>query len=542
MKKITFCSIFILSLILSGCSFQLDSEETSSSSYENIQPTLSKSVEYASDSDFFILDAATKSITISGNLTGKSIYYAQVNKSSSDIPSNMVRYISESGARRSASEEEVKEIPENEKEEFSGKEEGCQLFHNFAPEFLPANHRSSSEITGASKAQLSYEVAVTKKRVNHISTDSKFAKTETTLMAFNDICNVWISDNDSFISEEEKISIAETYAETFQEIYPIIRNVFGYESDYLYSSVYGNKSPLSSASDTGSKINIVICDLYNDGKKGGTIGLFSSLDYYMNGLEFSNITVTNSNEGKYFYIDSYFAKNKFNISISTLAHEFQHMICFGMKIMKNIAIDTNFNEMLSMLCEDMMQEYLGINDSSSPKARLKQFVSQYHNAGFRSFENTSLSYANAYSLGAWLCRQYGGAALVREMMFNSKGNNDCIVDAVNKLNGTSFTFDQLFSQFVMACLGSSKYTFNQDAGQTLTYCENGISYDYPMEAISIENPVVFLNFSVSTLSDSYGLLIKNYSCPGENETSITLNFETLSGMTDTGTTTYIYIK
>ena len=272
----------------------------------------------------------------------------------------------------------------------------------------------------------------------------------------------------------------------------MIRRVFGEESDSLYSSVWGDMAPLDSVSDTGRKVNIVISDLYGDGEGGRTIGFFASMDYYMNGLEFSNITVENSNEGKYFYIDSYFAANKFNLTLSTLAHEFQHMINFGMKAMRGIPSDSNFNEMLSMLCEDMMQDYLDISDESSPKIRLKQFINQYYETGFRNFENTALSYANAYSLGAWICRQYGGAALLHEMMFNGLANNNCIVGAINSLNGSNFTFDEIFAQFISACLGDSEYTFAKDASQTLSFNENSIYYDYPMEAIVLDVLVIFL--------------------------------------------------
>lgn len=355
-------------------------------------------------------------------------------------------------------------------------------------------------------------------------------------------------DEDKFLSEDsQKSKVAKKYAERFETLYPLVRTVFGEESDRIYASTSGATLPLSSASDTGTKVNIVVYDLFNDGARGKTIGFFSSVDYYLNGLTFTNMTIENSNEGKYFYIDSRFALKEFDLSLSTLAHEFQHMIHFGVKSMKGIKTDSNFNEMLSMLCEDMVQKHLELDDQDSPKERLRQFSTQYYKSGIRKFENTALSYANAYAFGAWLCRQYGGAELVQTMMKNSYAGNDCIVEAVNALNGTSFSFNELFSHFIMACLDDSDFTFNQDASQTVSYNANGITYDYPMEAVNLwgeeyKGPAIFKNNTVTELSQNYGMILKNYETLEAGTDSVTLNFASESGMTNTGLITYIYIK
>ncbi len=541
MKKITFCSVLFGSLILSGCNFALDEKEAVSPKSENyayIQPTETRNLVYSSETEIFALDAATKSVTISGDIAGKTIYYAQVNKSNSyPLSKDYVRYVSNASSQRSAIA-----IQKLEDADVDSQDEHLHNAYEFHPDFLPETARASSYITPASKTHLTYNVGTTKKVVNVLSENSAYARKTTTLWAYNDVCNVWVVDNDPYITSIEKSVIAKNYAKRFEEIYPMIRKVFGEESDSIYSSVWGNKAPLNNVSDTGTKVNIVICDLYDDGMNGHTVGLFSSMDYYMNGLEFSNITIQNSNEGKYFYIDTCFAVKKFNLTISTLAHEFQHMINFGMKAMNGIFIDSNFNEMLSMLCEDMMQKYLGIKDADSPKARLSQFLNQYYQTGFRSFESTTLSYANAYTLGAWISRQFGGAGLIHEMMINGLANNDCIINAVNKVNGTNYTFDEIFSQFVMACLGENEYSFNKNAAQTIHYNANGVSYDYPMAAIYLERPRISRNEFTSRLSNGYGLFIKTYMTVSNDDSSVTMNFDTLSGMTNTGMTTYIYIK
>ncbi len=261
---------------------------------------------------------------------------------------------------------------------------------------------------------------------------------------------------------------------------------------------------------------------------------------------------------------------------------YKHMINFGVKAMNGLSIDTNFNEMLSMLCEDMMQDYLALDDEDSPKQRFINFMINYFISGIREYSNlnsvVSTSYANAYAFGAWLCRQYGGAALVKEMMSNGKANNDCIVSAVNSLNGTSFSFDQLFGQFIKACLGDETYTFNQNAAQTLTYS----GYRYPMTAINLWDtspssiyksfeingetktlqeyletkyesiisavyeyygPVYFYYTALpNALPKNYGMFMKHRGRLYDDTDSLSLSFTSNSGATKTGMKTYVYIK
>ena len=237
------------------------------------------------------------------------------------------------------------------------------------------------------------------------------------------------------------------------------------------------------------------------------------MDYYKNGLAFSNVTVNRSNEGKYFYIDSYYAVRMFDYTVSTLAHEFQHMINFSVKAMNGKASDSNFNEMLSMLFEDLMQEKLDIDDGYSPKNRLTKFLSRYYEAGIREYNGTLQSYANAYAFGAWLIRKFGGATLVKEMMTNGKANNDCITSAVNTVNGTGYTFNELLQDFVKDCFDKTYY-----------------------------NPVIFENDVVTDMAPSYGIFLKSYGTIENPTESLTLNFVSDSGKTNSGLYVYVYIK
>ena len=168
------------------------------------------------------------------------------------------------------------------------------------------------------------------------------------------------------------------------------------------------------------------------------------------------------------------------------------MIGFNQKnILNGKNGETWYIELLSMLCEDLMQEHLGIEDKNSPKARTQTFNASYYYSGINEYNenNPSVSYATAYSFGSFLARNFGGAALVQKISKNSSVNEDSILDAVNSLNKTSCTYDYLFEKYLLALAGNSSFTHNKDAACTLSYTGAPYSetspYRYPMKAYDI---------------------------------------------------------
>ena len=512
MKKLLFVCIAVLSL--TACEFIADEDESESSSTGKASAvvTSTESISYTitSNESVYIVPANAASVTLSGEIAGKSVYYVPVNTGSKSVSNEYVRYVTNGSARS------VTGAVVHTHKDSADSSESHALVCNHGEDFLP--HFESEGLARSIShnengvAEISYEIGATKKEL-FVSVDSKnYQRKNATLWACNEACNVWVVDDDAYIAPSNRKALASRYAEKFQTLAPRVRGIFGNEADSLYASASGSTVSMNTASDTRAKVNIVVYDLYNDGTQGSTIGLFSSMDYYKNGLSFSTAVVNRSNEGKYFYIDSYFAVMNFDYTISTLAHEFQHMINFGVKAMKKATSDSNFNEMLSMLCEQFLQNQLGISDEDSPKNRLHRFSSNYYNTGIRGYDNSLQAYANAYAFGSWLAEEFGGEALVSEMMANGKANNDCIVAAVNALSGKSYTFDALFAEFVKDCLDS----------------ENG--------------PVVFENEVVTDVAASYGMFLKNYGTVATGTNSLTLNFTSISGMTNSDLLIYIYVK
>ncbi|MCR5724080.1 MAG: hypothetical protein K6G80_03240 [Treponema sp.] len=256
-------------------------------------------------------------------------------------------------------------------------------------------------------------------------------------------------------------------------------------------------SSMSSTCDTGTMVNIVLYDIAADYSESatsttGVAGYFYSRDYYTN--------ASASNKGKYFYVDSAYANEDINDIYSTLAHEFQHMIHFGVKnISQGVSSGTAFNEMLSMLCEDMMECYFednldGFSLSSGPAQRLPFFNAWYYVSGLEYLTSSTASalcsYASNYAFGAWLIRNYGGIPLLAEMSANSSVDTNSITQAVQTVNGTAYSMEDLLKDFAASCIISREdYGFNKaisDAG-SYSYSDDSVSYDYPLKALDLWN-------------------------------------------------------
>lgn len=281
---------------------------------------------------------------------------------------------------------------------------------------------------------------------------------------------------------------------------------------------------MSDYDDTGSytvngtsyqKVNIVVYDIGNDytassGSSTGIVGYFYAKDYYYSSST-TNSVIDYSNVGKYFYIDAYYAVDYTDTVYSTLAHEFQHMINWGVKDMdQGLDPSTWYNEMMSMLSEDMMRNYLGLDYDDAPEDRLPLFERCYKDNGleYRSTSSylTLLSYANSYAFGAWVLRQFGGVQVLADMSSNAYVDMSSVVHAVNSVNGTSYDAEDLLKMYAEACIFNttdSSYaypTFNQAAAETLSYSDDSTTYTYPLEALDLWN---LADLFTSSFTSSY---------------------------------------
>ncbi len=560
--------------------------------------------DYTTASPVYTLDASTLSVAVSGDdLAGKTVYMARVNPTDDDISSSYVRYVassdgfetdlscsgpssssSNSGGRSCSVDLSADTLTDNS----SG-------IKNFIPPQTfsknPSLSRSASRSSSStstidrSESQIDRTVGTTKDIYVDQDTDvSTFASESATLYYAGTYCNVWIVDDyyaDTASGKYVNSSVAESVGKDFDDVYPMVKNIYGDESDdiyYSYSSSSGfTEDDLEKLSDTGyytdddnntvNYVNIVLYDIgadHDEGDTSGIVGYFYAKDYYpdaddlstLTGYSYSSSSALNySNEGKYFYVDTYYANEYFDTVRSTLPHEFQHMIDWGVKDMDyGLSPSTWYNEMMSMLCEDMMQNYLDIGDEDSPKNRLPYFNEYYYLNGLEFNENstayTLISYATSYAFGAWLTRQFGGATLVNAMAQNEAVDTDSVVDAVNSVNDTDYTIADILKMYAEACVfntddDSYTYpTFNQTqeltSGDDLYYSDE--TYGYPLAAIDLwdsaygwtdsdddteTGPQLFDNDDFSTL-EPYGFTLHELGTVADDTTELDLTFNSTS--------------
>lgn len=334
-----------------------------------------------------------------------------------------------------------------------------------------------------------------------------YEKKTAKLYAKTDNVYCWVIEDDKkpWISTTEKGEVtavlADKYSKKMYEMYKYITEVYGPLPENMIYSPNGSfndcvKRPMTNFSTTGIKINILIGDIFSDNTNkmaatdNGVMGMVCQKDLYASGVQGKNTVVDASNSGNYFYLDSYWAVKDEKEAFSTMAHEFQHLIGFGLKYVEYaLEYDSYYlTEMLSMLTEDMMQEYLEVSDNNVALARLPLFNRYYFLLGLNEFsqdEYMAIAYANAYSFGAWLSRQYGGTKLIHEMALNKYVGIDCMVKAVNTVTGKDYSYLDLLRKYTQALVfTNTDYaypTMNKDAETSITY--NG--YTYPMKAIDL---------------------------------------------------------
>lgn len=319
----------------------------------------------------------------------------------------------------------------------------------------------------------------------------------------NNACNVWAEENASDGGEYITEANVEECAEVLQKITPLMKGVFGETSDkiWLLEKSSENFPALTDYDDTGAKLNVVLIPFGTPANSNTQVlGYFRNADLIYTELDESNYNYTEenktiiqtaktSNKGNYLYINAEVLNSEELDYRSTLVHEFQHLINFNNKVIKlsdGTDQTTYWNEMLSLLSEDMFSKLITEQDTLEPllQERLEGFMLNYYTLGITQWDNNdALSYSNAYAFGAWLARQYGGAKLINEISTNGFVNEEAVVQAVNKVNRANFTFDDLFEQFLLAITGNEKYTMNQNAAGDFTIND----YNFPMPKIDLQD-------------------------------------------------------
>ena len=302
---------------------------------------------------------------------------------------------------------------------------------------------------------------------------------------------VWVADN-CWGSESPKSfhvtqSMLDEFAPKFlspgedNDIYEWVTNAAG--------EPWG-ATPYYNLIDETDDIHIWLMDIDDDDKTTGmvTLGYFYSRDNFLKS------DYPASNEKLLFTIDAVlFGKTTdgtWSITdywpselISTLAHEFTHMIYFYQKqILRGKTPNTAINEMSAQCMEDLVANkiladgprgvYYGTQsagNSGNNYGRLPDYNSNNYYTLLNWSNNNAealINYSKTYALGAYLMRNYGGANLIRELIQNNFTGAESIVKAVNANGGAVSGYGDVLQQFGVANLLSDRmdmtagYLFN----------------------------------------------------------------------------------
>ena len=339
------------------------------------------------------------------------------------------------------------------------------------------------------------------------------------LKAIGEHCYVWYKDAGSSEIELEN-NIFNIMAECFDAIYEKETYMFGsnvpknsVQNSDEYDNIYIHATE-------NTKINILVYDLYGDvdvtsQTKSGTFGYFRWPDLIKNSAipavfaenNFPSSIEVQSNEIQCIHIDSYFLSIAPAQIILTLAHEFQHMLNY---VNKSINYDngrsaTWYNEMMSMVCEDLMATQLDItNPKATPIGRLDYFNCG-HELGFkvwRSGEAVFYSYANAYAFGAFLMRNFG-IDMIKSMAHNKYINEKSVAEALKATDAPVTSFNKALEKFSHVILTADKgYTLNKSVSKTYKIKGKNVTFNCP--AIDLKTILTWDATQINSHSYLYG--------------------------------------
>ncbi len=343
------------------------------------------------------------------------------------------------------------------------------------------------------------------------TTDAYAAGAE--LKAIGDHCYVWYKAKDGIDLSTFNF---DQVADKFDSIYKKETYIFG---SNIPSSTFTSDPDVDDIfipipSDT--KIHIIIYDLCDDNNQGSVVegGYFWSLDMYKNAYLDTQSAAAglDSNECECIHIDSIELRDHTNQAYSTLAHEFQHLLNFVNKTLNSLGNNYSadwYNEMMSMVCEDIMLGQLGLSAASGPQSRLSLFNStfQYGFTNWYSGNDVLVSYANAYAFGAFLLRNYG-IDCIKEIAHNNYVNEASVLKAVQNYDDADpiSNFSELLQRFYNVMLNPTGTYYSLNKSATKTYNINGQNVPFTCAAINLNSYA-----SIAAQNMTYDMASKFYN-------------------------------
>ncbi|MCR5188113.1 MAG: hypothetical protein K6C97_04195 [Treponema sp.] len=492
----------------SSCSDTSSTDTTDDSSDDNssseTSTDTSSTISVTSDTTEYINSSYVQTISLNQSydisaFEGKKAFLVVTNTSSSSA--------SLSSASSSSS---VSSINYDEEAETSSDVSISQFlnepFNPENPDFSPVI--SSARSLNASTSSTSYSLGDTKDFYGATSsgTSTSAYGEDSVLKVIGEHCYVWYKEKDGISVTDDQL---QTLADTFDSIYEKETYIFGdnYDENCNYSNLIDIQSE--------QMVNLLVYDIFDDyssGQSSGTFGYFWSFDFWLNDDDAEESYM--SNECECLHLDSYFLEAAEDYMRSTIAHEFQHLLHFVNKTIKYATSNgsssfryssTWFNEMMSMVCEDIMQSQIELDDDDSPKSRLPYFNAN-HYLGFSTWYSSSNSkiysaYANAYTFGAFLVRNFG-IDFIKELAQSTYIDETAITKALVAQGASLESFDEVLDQYYNTILTpeETEYTLNKTATKTYSDVGGSDSVTFTCSAINLKD---YKTISASQMSSTY---------------------------------------
>ena len=497
-RQAIFSSILIAAIALASCAPASDSNEESFTPSPTIRPshsaTTMSQTQYASASNAPITVLPTTQRLVLTGAKGKRVYITRTNGYPSSLSGKKVRLArfepaSSGSVSKSLFADEAAKGLFAGQIDFEKEEDPRALLEEYFMQELkkaPLASKSVAEGLGQNK---NYALNAEDDFWVITGTNNKLTEEKFKLIISENGYNVWVNESDSYYTQHmnDFLKNAKALGQVFYNSYILVSNIYGSPANYLYKlegGKYKKSQPMSSHSRAGEKINIMLSSLLNF----NYYGYFNLADLCLDQNQ--------SNQGRYVYIDSKTLYEDLLTAESTAMHEFSHVISRTKKTLEqNLDWYYWYGEYLAMLCEDMMQEHLGIeqyvnedkqnNLACSPKGRLSK-------ACYMAWENglsgkDPITYSAAFKLGAWCARKFGGIKFIKEVATNGYVNIDSILVAIKSACGKTYTAESLLQEFAGDQLWEeSGRGMNRDATNNSFTCSySGGTYNYPLAAINL---------------------------------------------------------
>ena len=225
------------------------------------------------------------------------------------------------------------------------------------------------------------------------------------------------------------------------DIYDWITNIFG--APWGPHEVVGQDGqPLLLPAEAANELHIMMFDIEGDGVAPGIAGYVWRVHNFLRQPD--HPVYQYSSERLILFMDSPLLSLSESDFLATLAHEFQHVIHFYQKlVLRDAFSEAWLNEQASEVAEDLVADKLMIRgprgvahddptagEPENTRGRLPRY-NLYNDSQVTAWDDSTINYSLNYAFGAYLARNYGGAALYRDIVQSDRAGVGAIEAAVS---------------------------------------------------------------------------------------------------------------